>query len=197
MDTNRFDSIIRSLVARRTALALLFSTALASQGAGDTGARRKRKRRKKRSKSPSLLVPPASPPVPVGCPDGTKPCGSDCIPQGNCCTSADCGPFRLCSLGVCVIGQGTCPADANPCATVGAPFHPCGAGGSICECFRNTVGEVRCTSGMLSSGCRDCITDDDCQQKFPDTPGAFCARLGPNCPCPNPSDTVCMRPCPG
>lgn len=54
----------------------------------------------------------------INCPGGEKPCGSNCIPQENCCQDVECddgGVAYVCSAGSCV--PPPCTGFTNGCTT--------------------------------------------------------------------------------
>jgi hypothetical protein len=180
MDTTHFDCFIRSLTvapSRRAVFGLSLTGGIASLlGLIDSQAK-KRKRKKKKRKC-----------------KGRRKCGKRCIPKSSCCTDADCGPLKLCADGVCVVGQGSCPAGTDSCSL---DVLRCGPLDPRCFCFQNTVGEVRCGEGDTLdpvNPCGECVNDGDCAALYPDDPGVFCTKGGDNCPCAG--FTFCQRPCP-
>lgn len=129
MDQHQFDLFSKTIgdaSTRRGALRLLTAVAggalavllgLPEHEAGEADRRkgasqeaRKKKRKKKRKqerrrKRGQVPQPPVTPPVepPVDpCDDGLKLCEDTCIPEEDCCTSADCPGDDMCLKGDCV-----------------------------------------------------------------------------------------------
>ena len=93
MDTRQFDSLVKTLASgdsRRSILRTLGTGTLAAVlGRSEEQAVEAKKRKKKKKK----------------CKTGTRRCGKQCIPQGNCCLDADCGNQDACVNGACKAGK--------------------------------------------------------------------------------------------
>jgi hypothetical protein len=171
MDGRCFDMLTRAMTAspsRRTVLSVLGGgTLITLLGLAEAEARKRKKKKRKKKR---------------------------CKKQ-ECCRDADCGPLFLCAQGACVMGQGTCPSDTPGCQAVS---FGCGLGPeSECACYQSTVGNARCGANTIlpDSECSECVNDDDCAELYPDIPGIFCARGGPECSCASPNSGFCQAPC--
>src|SRR5215211_3740657 len=49
------------------------------------------------------------------CRGNQRPCGTGCIPRGNCCVDTDCSGTQVCTNGTCVEGGGGCPSGTTLC----------------------------------------------------------------------------------
>lgn len=132
-------------------------------------------------------------PASACCP-GTKPCGGACIPATQCCVDAECGAFKICARGQCVIGQGTCSATANYCTRTGSTN--CSVGASGCSCYQSTTGASRCGAANFLSPPTPCVNDVECAGAYPNIPGVFCMNGGGGINCGF-TGGRCHAPCPG
>ena len=150
MDDARFDDFLRSMVVpdhglTRRAFAGALLAVLAVATGEDADARKKRrKKRNKRSKNKQ-------------CKGATKPCGGRCIPEDNCCRSAECGDNAECTGGACSClngfepCQGDCVPEGDCCAGIECPD------GAACDegiCVCSATGEELC-----GGRCTDVATD--------------------------------------
>jgi hypothetical protein len=179
MDAGRFDrwtELLARAVSRRQSLASLGMGLGALVGRLNlVEAKKKRRKRRKR------------------CRGSKRRCGKKCISSTRCCRGRCDEPGDLCTGGVCVVGQGTCPTGADSCI---AGVLCGGAASPNCACFQSTAGETRCgDSAGLGTACDTCTTDADCVAQFPEVPGAFCFQGGSNCGC-SAGQTFCSAPCP-
>jgi hypothetical protein len=121
------------------------------------------------------------------CPSGEYDCQGTCIPEGECCTAADCDSGEICVQGQCVTGQGTCQAGQDVCIDI---TDECGGGD--CYCYTSMSNETRCGFKLSLTDCLACSSDTECAAFFPDIPGVFCVLdTGENCVCGG----VCYAPC--
>jgi hypothetical protein len=160
MDTEHPDAIARRLGAatRRTVLGLGAGASLAALLATDNvDARKKRKKKKNKNKKQTK------------CQDGTKLCGTTCIPTSTCCTDADCpaGKGQTCQAGKCKCpqGQGNSQGVCGTPPMCIEPQVPCNEG-TCCsgQCAANGGAGV-CALGAAGT---PCIRTDYC------TPGLEC-----------------------
>jgi hypothetical protein len=157
MDAHRFDRLARTLRAggsRRAALQFLTGGALAGAMA--------------------LL---GGDEAAARCRPRSRKCGPGvCCPKGQICGDL--------TSQTCVIGRGTCGADANSCK--GSLVH---CDNNVdCLCLKTQSGNTRCA--IPASACGTCDSDDDC-----DGVGAFCAsNLAPDC-CLSKDQRFCAVPC--
>jgi hypothetical protein len=140
-----------------------------------------------------------------GCAAGDKPCGDVCCTIGSCIDDACCPDTQTCGdtccaagqicadsiIGLCVVGQGTCPAGADSCdgnsVTCNSP--------ETCGCFQSTSGATRCGKIAATAECGQCSIDADCETLLGE-PGAFCVQdFSGSCLCEQ-GENVCGIPCP-
>jgi hypothetical protein len=112
-------------------------------------------------------------PGPAGCPcpNGQVKCGTDCIPEENCCTAADCDDLNPCTVDTCQGGTcvhtpvapgqpGVCPSGqvccSGACTTV-AGFCPPEQTFADCEC--TCPGATKCGPECCVVGQEVCIDD--------------------------------------
>jgi hypothetical protein len=156
MDAEHLDAIARRLGAatRRTVLGLGAGVGLAALlAAENVDARKKRKKKKKKNKKPTTK-----------CLDGTKLCGTTCIPTATCCTDADCraGSGQTCQAGKCNCppGQGN---SAGVCGTPQMciePQVPCNQGTCCSGVCTPNGGAGVCALGAAGT---PCIRTDYCE----------------------------------
>lgn len=218
MDAGRFDRIVRAWTAtgsRRPVLGFVAASAAGLLGLADLSAKKKKKKKVKlclngqtitvpKQQQGSYLNQGATSGACSGacgpcqgdktcqngtcaCPNGEIECDTNiCVPaNAECCSDGQCqGVGRICRHGRCVTGQGTCPSGSDSCTFADAICN------RDCRCFQSTEGETRC-GASISGDCGNCQSTADCVALYPDTPGVFCIKSGPNC-CPS----SCQRPCP-
>ena len=124
------------------------------------------------------------------CPADQKPCAGSCIPQGDCCTNADCGGGGL----LCQGGTCRCPAgrefcdgadagDAAGCVDKRSDPDHCGRCFRACPPGRVCLdGECRCPDGRATG----CCIDADCD-------GRECRADGTCARCDRGSRQTCYR----
>ncbi|HEU5430173.1 MAG TPA: hypothetical protein VFU81_00840 [Thermomicrobiales bacterium] len=89
------------------------------------------------------------------CPEGQKPCGTGCVPTGDCCADGDCGTNERCCSGVCV--------------NIATVAH-CGSCDNACPAA-TTTSDAACVSGNCKMTCRGDNYDVD------GDPGNGCEQL--------------------
>jgi hypothetical protein len=176
MDASELTDLVRMLAAAPSRRAV--SRAIVALTAGsflapllevaDAAGKKKHKRKRKKKKT--------------GCKSGTKKCGAQCIPGGNCCTAADCEDDEACQ-------NGACTATCVPQCT-GKTCGDNGCGGSCGDCEGNesclegscTTPPPTCSDGIKNGSETDidcggptcprcsnflaCASRDDCQSAF-------------------------------
>lgn len=118
------------------------------KGAGQESRKKKRKRKRKQERRRNRrqgpqppVTPPVEPPVepPVDpCDDGLKLCEDSCIPDEDCCTSADCSGNDMCLKGACVKPTLYPNLVTRPVRDLSFDTHPNNASLQILR-FSNTV----------------------------------------------------------
>lgn len=82
------------------------------------------------------------------CPEGERPCRSDCIPATDCCSNSECSGGRICQSGSCACGQAAAP---HWCAAASACVPACPTGMVFdpalctCDCIERSC--CQCTGG--------------------------------------------------
>lgn len=155
MDADRFDTVARLIVSRRSGLALATGLLLGVASAPEARGKHKRKHRKRKT-----------------CPSGQKRCGTVCIPTTGCCGDAECTNGRVCQGGTCGCASGTttCP---DRCCQAAPGFVArsvaCGAGSCSCD-YQIADNPGKCPAGCVTS----CGVTTDCA-----TPGKMCDTCCP------------------
>ena len=122
----------------------------------------------------------------IQCPDRTRDCNGQCIPEGSCCLDADC-PMMAGQVGKCDSSTRTCGyscvGDTKPCAGRCIPSGGCcddnGCTGNH-ACAGNTCSATACRSGFRNCGTTcipetGCCEDRDCTGDFACV-GNLCSR---------------------
>jgi hypothetical protein len=158
MDSNRFDTFVRSLghaVPRRAALVGALGTGLGGlliQVGVDIAAAKKRKKKKK-------------------CKGGKKKCGKKCIAKTACCISADCPAGADCVSGACVCPNGETNC-GDVCVDLATDAANCGACGKVCEIDVCVHGACGCTTSLdcpaTCGGCGTSVEDGSACVAKPD-----------------------------
>jgi hypothetical protein len=162
---------------------------------GITEAKKKRRHKKKRkSNRPKPMTPK---PNALGCFNVGQPCNGDSatccsgICEGNAPQKGETDRSR------CVAHDaGICTPGSNACTGEGLGL--CNPSNSDCTCLRTTGNATFCGdagNGVdLSTLCRDCRQDTDCEAEF--GPGAACVIFDGICSdvCPDPG-TACVSAC--
>jgi hypothetical protein len=128
------------------------------------------------------------------CAGNRNRCGPRCADlqtdPRNCGTCGKtCATGEICRIGLCVAGQGSCPAGADHCLGEDIPCN----GISGCFCVQSMEGDTRCgMGGGGESVCGQCRSSAECERFGA---GAFCIKdTGPNCGCPLGAG-FCAVPC--
>src|SRR5690242_6977188 len=124
MENSKLDHLLQQFatrLSRRTGLRLLSGLGMLGLVLPETAETRKKKKKKRKKHGNSS---------PTGCRAGTKQCGSECIPNGNCCTTGDCTGTNVCENGTCAALR-------------------CGNGGA-CTVFLTNAGSVGTALGGLN-----------------------------------------------
>ena len=183
MDTERFDTLARSLTAassRRTMLGLAIGGALAPLlSPADTGAKKGKKKGRGKKKRGNLSPPPPPPPPPSGCPPGTEACGGTCVNTstdpfncGGC--GKRCQIHAICQAGTCTCARGSCASAHSACCPASYPSRCICRSGPGNFTDSSTCAEVTCTPE------RQCV-GPSCQA---------CCAPGSTC---DPSTGTCLR----
>lgn len=145
MNSEHLDAIARRLGAasRRTMLGMGAGVSLAGLLAAEQSDARKKRKKKKNKKKPK-------------CPDGTKLCGTTCIPTSTCCSNADCpaGKGQTCQSGTCKCppGQGNSGGVCGTPPTCLEPKLSCDQGTCCGQCEPDG-GAGQCARGEAGTPC--------------------------------------------
>jgi hypothetical protein len=179
MDDRRFDALVKTLAReanRRSALKGLLGLA-AGALAGATALRGGDAARRGYSGPKLFPTPTPQPTPPLGCAEGSSPCGSECCPNDSsmCCGST-------CCFGACY-GNNQC------CAS---PHVFCGLSSTCCE-----IGALCCDNGgeCYDTSKGQCCHDSDCPSGGKCCPELGCVT-GPNACCSDsdcPSGDICTE----
>ena len=189
MESDRFDALTARLagtLSRRRTVGLLAALGIAGAGAAnDADAKKKKKKKCKGCTECQACKKGKCKPKPEGsacigglcngggcaCFNGFKACQGRCIPDDQCCTSADCGSGGTCQSGTCICGGGS-----KRCGNQCIPAANC-CGDSDC------TGGRTCLSGSCAFTCPtgDCPASCACWGALPNNVDV-CAQIVPD-PC--------------
>jgi hypothetical protein len=111
--------------------------------------------------------------------------------KGGCKGNESCGEGRICILGTCVTGSGTCPEPASICAS--SPFTETCNGNANCHCYIKVGGATRCGTKASASACGTCTTNEQCASFGT---GAACVIPEVACDGCDAGQGFCIKPCP-